>query len=131
MTNNDNFTKMYSIEYEEEHDRFVIGYDDKLDLIYNEKYIINMDNDYVSDNNMKRNMMWIDYIKKHYNWKNGDVIYLNQKQNCDNWFYVKRGWFDIGCYIMVINGDGSVSSQLYDYKLDCIYNDKLNLGEIE
>ena len=89
---------MYTIVYEEERDWFVVYYDDEKELTYTENdgetCKINMDNDYGATLNKKLNMMWIEDIKKHYNWKRGEVILLNMKQNCDGCFYVVRGWRD-------------------------------------
>ena len=93
------FAAMYTIVYEEDRDWFIVYYDEDQELTYTENCgatcKISMDNDYGSDTeNKKINMMWIEDIKKHYNWKQGDVILLNMKQNCDGCFYVVRGWRD-------------------------------------
>jgi len=146
-----NFKTMYSIEYNKECDWFVITYNDEEEMIYiensKEERKINMDNEYETKNK-KLNMMWIDDIKKHYNWKNGDVILLNQKQNCDNAFYVMRGWRDNSdevrvedkkFYDIAIDEDGYVIKRYFQYyksgatklipsmsyiiRVDCVYND--------
>lgn len=111
------FKAMYSIIYEEEQDWFVVVYDDQKELICTENdgeiCKINMDNDYGSDTEHKKlNMMWIEDIKKHYNWKRGEVILLNMKQNCDGCFYVVRGWRDNNDEVRVESKD------LYDVGID-------------
>ena len=132
---------MYSITYEEEQYWFVVVYDDRKELTYTENSgetrKINMDNDYGATLNKKLNMMWIEYIKKHYNWKKGDVIYLNMKQNCDGCFYIMSGhpkYYDVA-----IDEDGFVVKRYFqhytrntsslipswDYVIrpSCVYND--------
>lgn len=145
------FASMYTIVYEEEHDWFVVYYDDEKELTYTENdgetCKINMDNDYGTINK-KLNMMWIEDIKKHYNWKQGDVILLNMKQNCDGCFYVVRGWRDNkdevrveskDLYAVGIDEDGFVVKRYFqsytrhtsslipsrDYVIrpNCVYND--------
>ena len=146
------FIAMYSIEYDKEDDSFVITYDDYAELTYinddDTECKINMDNDYGNNNSNKLNMMWIEDIKKQYNWKVGDVIYLNGKQDCDNCFYIMRGWRDDDdvvrvedklTYDFAIDDDGYVlkrcfqhykwkassliQSMSYILRVDCVYND--------
>jgi len=137
------FIKMYSIEYEKEMDSFVIEYDSNAYLTWRFgafEYPIYMDDDYqsglrnadvintdghdVSDIGKKCNMMWIEDIKKHYNWKVGDVIYLNSKQRVDGCFYIMRGWRDDDdaprvedkrCYCLAIDSDGYVVKRCFQY----------------
>lgn len=110
------FTAMYTIVYEEDRDWFIVYYDEDQELTYTENSgetcKINMANDYKSDTTNKINMMWIEDIKKHYNWKQGDVILLNMKQNCDGCFYVVRGWRDNDDEVRVESKD------LYDVGID-------------
>lgn len=143
---------MYTIVYEEEADWFVVLYDEEKELTYTENngetYKIIMDNDYGNtEKHYKLNMMWIEDIKKHYNWKKGDVIYLNMKQNCDGCFYVMRGWReneeerveDKKHYDVAIDDNGFVvkrcfqsytfditsliTSRDYVIRPNCVYND--------
>ena len=151
MTDYNMFKKQYNFEYEEEFDYFVITWEDKnSEWVYKEndetEVKINMDNDYSGAYGDKTNMLWIEDIKKHYNWKTGDCIYLNTKQNCDNAFYVMRGWGepyerteDLKCYNIAIDVDGFVIKRFYQHysnnetinikKYDfvarpsCVYND--------
>jgi hypothetical protein len=160
MTNNPTtaeFIAMYSIEYLEEYDKFMITYDGDKNLSwieehdddnYNYEYKIKMDDDYGREIHKKSNMMWIEDIKKHYNWKVGDVIYLNAKQNCDGCFYIMRGWRDDDdsprvedkrCYCCAIDSDGYVVKRTWRYytakasslipdrdyifRINCAYND--------
>jgi hypothetical protein len=145
------FKKQYNFEYEKEFDYFVITWEDKnSEWVYKEneetEVKVNMDNDYSGAYGDKTNMLWIEDIKKHYNWKTGDCIYLNTKQNCDNAFYVMRGWGepyerteDLKCYNIAIDDDGFVIKRFYQHysnnetinikKYDfvarpsCVYND--------
>ena len=151
MIDYDMFKKQYNFEYEEEFDYFVITWEDKnSEWVYKEndetEVKVNMDNDYSGAYGDKTNMLWIEDIKKHYNWKTGDCIYLNTKQNCDNAFYVMRGWGepyerteDLKCYNIAIDVDGFVIKRFYQHysnnetinikKYDfvarpsCVYND--------
>ena len=151
MTDYNMFKKQYNFEYEEEFDYFVITWEDKnSEWVYKEndetEVKINMDNDYSGAYGDKTNMLWIEDIKKHYNWKTGNCIYLNTKQNCDNAFYVMRGWGepyerteDLKCYNIAIDVDGFVIKRFYQHysnnetinikKYDfvarpsCVYND--------
>jgi hypothetical protein len=145
---------MYDIHYDEENDYFAVMWEEDNELTYYEndktEHKINMDNDYGNCKDKKLNMMWIDDIKKHYGWKTGDVILLNQKQNSDNCFYVMRGWRDNDdelrvedekSYDVAIDDDGFVVKRYYNsYKwtssklvpsfsyvirLNCVYNDYL------
>jgi len=137
MSNNpttDDFIAMYSIEYEKENDYFVITYDVEKYLTYIVddgfysgdlvEYKIKMDDDYDADVSKKGNMMWLEDIKKHYNWKVGDVIYLNSKQRVDGCFYIMRGWRDDDdaprvedkrCYCLAIDSDGYVVKRCFQY----------------
>ena len=146
------FKKQYNIEYDEEADYFMITWEEK-----NNEWVfrapgaqrevkINMDDDYGKTYGNKNNMFWIEDIKKHYNWKKGDCIYLNIKMNCDNCFYVMRGWGephkreeDLECYDIAIDEDGFIIKRFYQHysnkptknikkydfvaRPDCVYND--------
>ena len=151
ITTTEMFKKQYNFEYDEEFDYFVITWEDEnSEWVYKEndeiEAKINMDNDNSGAYGDKNNMFWIEDIKKHYNWKTGDCIYLNIKQNCDNAFYVMRGWGkpyereeDLNCYNIAIDDDGFVIKRFYQHystnktknikKFDfvarpnCVYND--------
>ena len=153
MTDYDMFKKQFKCEYDEEGDYFIITWEDKnSELIYKEndgtEEKIDIDDDYSSAYGDKTNMFWIEDIKKHYNWKTGDCIYLNMKQNCDNAFYVMRGWGephereeDLNCYRIAIDNDGFVIKRFYQHysnnktknikkydfvaRPNCVYNDYL------
>lgn len=150
-TNLDMFKKQFKCEYDEEGDYFIIMWEDKNSvLIYKEndetEEKIYIDNDYSSNYRNKNNMFWIEDIKKHYNWKTGECIYLNMKQNCDNAFYVMRGWGDpykrkeyLNSYDVAIDDDGFVIKRYYQHytrnttknikncdffaRTNCLYND--------
>jgi len=147
----DMFKKQFNCEYDEEGEYFMITWEDKnSELIYKEndetEAKIDMDNDYSRDYGDKNNMLWIEDIKKHYNWKTGDCIYLNMKQNCDNTFYVMRGWGEpyerketLNSYDVAIDEDGFVIKRFYQHysnnetknikkydfvaRPNCVYND--------
>ena len=139
------FKQQYKCEYDEEVDYFIISWNDEDNNLIYQDNIIDMDNDYGTSYKLKTNMFWIDDIKKHYNWKNGECIYLNMKQNCDNAFYVFRG-----CgyahkreeqpdkFCIAIDEDGFVIKRYYQHysfqttknitrdfvaRPSCIYND--------
>ena len=150
-TNLDMFKKQFKCEYDEEGDYFIIMWEDKNSvLIYKEndetEEKIYIDNDYSSNYRNKNNMFWIEDIKKHYNWKTGECIYLNMKQNCDNAFYVMRGWGEpykrkeyLNSYDVAIDDDGFVIKRYYQHytrnttknikncdfvaRTNCLYND--------
>jgi len=140
----------YTCEYDNESDYFLVSWTDKNEeLIYKEcdtERIVNMGKDCQHDYTSKSNMFWIDDIKKHYNWKLGECIYLNMKQHCDNWFYVMRGWGepherkeDKKCFDVAVDEDGfvikryfqhysrSTKNITYDFlaRPNCVYNDYL------
>ena len=150
------FIAMYSIEYEKEYDWFLITYDEEKYLSWTDdedddnlvEYKIHMNDDYGSYVVKKCNMMWIEDIKKHYNWKVGDVIYLNGKQNWGSSFRIMRGWRDDDdeprvedkrCYDYAIDSDGYVVKRCFQYytsnassliphmdyvwRVECAYND--------
>lgn len=145
------FKKQYKCEYDEETDYFMITWEDEnSEWIYKEndetEIKIDIDRDLWTDYSIKNNMFWIEEIKKHYNWKEGECIYLNMKQNCDNAFYVMRGSGqpherkeDLNCYDVAIDEDGYVIKRYfqhytnsktkniknYDFvaRTNCIYND--------
>tara|TARA_R110002126_G_scaffold532_1_gene3397 strand:+ start:992 stop:1462 length:471 start_codon:yes stop_codon:yes gene_type:complete len=143
------FKTQFTCEYEEEYDYFLVSWkDENEELIYteNSERIVNMDNDCNHNYTDKNNMFWIDDIKKHYNWKLGDCIYLNVKQNCDNCFYVMRGWGkaferkeDEKHFCVAIDEDGFVLKRYYQHyargtknisydfvaRPNCVYNDYL------
>ena len=150
ITNLDMFKKQFKCEYDKEVDYFIITWEECSELIYKEndetEEKISIENDYLSNYRNKNNMFWIEDIKKHYNWKIGDCIYLNMKQNCDNAFYVMRGWGepyerkeDLNCYDVAIDEDGFVIRRFYqsyshtktkniknyDFvaRTNCLYND--------
>jgi hypothetical protein len=143
------FKKQYKCEYDEEVDYFTITWEDKdRELIYKEnddtEKLVDIDNDVYNHYPNKNNMFWIEDIKKHYKWKKGECIYLNMKQNCDNAFYVMRGWGrahereeDTKYYDVAIDEDGFVIKRYFQYysrgtknvsydfiaRPSCIYND--------
>tara|TARA_R110000824_G_scaffold69935_2_gene179953 strand:- start:139 stop:582 length:444 start_codon:yes stop_codon:yes gene_type:complete len=145
------FKSQFTCEYNEEYDKFIVEWtDENEELIYKEnddtEQIVNMDNDYNRHYADKNNMFWIDDIKKHYNWKMGECIYLNMKQNCDNCFYVMRGWGepfereeDKKSFDVAIDEDGFVIKRYYQHyglgtknikysfvaRPNCVYNDYL------
>jgi hypothetical protein len=142
------YQKQYNCEYDEEIDMFIITWEDE--WIYKEndgtEIKIDIDDDYGHNYSIKNNMFWIEDIKKHYNWKKGECIYLNMKQNCDNAFYVMRGWGephkrkeDLNCFDVAIDEDGYVIKRYYQHysnsktkniknydfvaRTNCVYND--------
>lgn len=152
------FATMYTVVYREECENFLIEYDDAKDMIYmeddEEGRKVNVDYDCCSSpvKSRKLNMMWIADIKKHYNWKPGEILTFCINQKTDNCFYVYGAWhtdddgnrsdcntrvYDIG-----IDSDGFVVRryfQSYKYKAttlipnmayfvraDCVYNDSIN-----
>jgi len=144
------FKKQYECNYDEEVDYFIITWEDEnSEWIYTEndltKKKIDMLNDYGHNYSEKNNMFWIEDIKKHYKWKKGDSIYLNMKCNCDNVFYVMRGWGephkreeDLRCYDLAIDEDGYVIKRYFQHyglsyskninyafvaRTNCVYND--------
>jgi hypothetical protein len=151
------FATMYSIKYDEECEHFVIEYDDKKEMTYmeddEEGRQVNVDYDPCNRpaKGRKLNMMWIDDIKKHYNWKPGDVLTFCIKQNTDNCFFVYGAWYtdDDGnrtacnthLYDIGIDEDGFVITRYFQYykfettaliknmayfvRTDCVYNDSL------
>ena len=151
------FATMYTIEYQEEYDNFVVTYDDTKELTYmedeEEGRQVNMDYDPCNRpvKSRKLNMMWIDDIKKHYNWKPGDVLTFNIKQNSDNCFFVYGAWntdddgnrtaCNTQLYDIAIDEDGFVVKRYFQYykfeataliknmayfvRADSVYNDSL------
>ena len=146
------YSNQFAFEYNTEHDYFAIGWEDDCELVYKQNdgktEIIDLDKEYGNDTKRTYNMMYINDIKKHYNWKIGDVIYLNTKQNSNNNFYIMRGWKDTldcerqedkNCFDICIDSDGYVCKRFYNHysnkesvvitnwsyviRLDCIYND--------
>jgi hypothetical protein len=145
-----NTRTQYTIEYDDECDYFTVSWEDDEELTWidneNKEYIIDMEEELHGNIGSKFNNTWIEHIKLHFNWKKGEVIYLNTKCNCDNCFYVMRGWGDAGereedkknaDYIideygyvskrffqnyMMDTNSGVVPNAFY-YRIDCIYND--------
>ena len=123
----DCYKNQYTCVYDDEADYFLVSWkNENEELIYTEgdgeKRIVNMDNECVKNYSNKNNMFWIDDIKKHYNWKLGDCIYLNMKQNADNYFYVMRGWGEPferkeqkKCFECFIDEDGYVIKRYYQH----------------
>ena len=99
MNTTSDFQKQFTIEYDDEVDYFLVTWKDKSELIWvgvdDKEDIVDMDNEMIGGSDAMRvdkfNHMWIEYIKSHFKWKKGEVIYLNTKQNADNYF-VMRGW---------------------------------------
>ena len=95
-----NTRTQYTIEYDDECDYFTVSWEDDEELTWidneNKEYIIDMEEELHGNIGSKFNNTWIEHIKLHFNWKKGEVIYLNTKCNCDNCFYVMRGWGDAG-----------------------------------
>jgi hypothetical protein len=139
----DKIKKQYKYKYDEESDYFMITWEDK--NIGTEKKV-DIEDDYGHNYSIKNNMFWIEEIKKHYNWKKGECIYLNMKQNCDNAFYVMRGWGepherkeDLNCFDVAIDEDGYVIKRYFQHysnsktkniknndfvaRTNCVYND--------
>jgi hypothetical protein len=145
------FKKQYNFEYDEEADYFLITWEKD-----NEKWTykkttkmevnIDMDDECGTDYKIqKNNFLWVEDIKKHYNWKRGECIYLNMKQNADYYFIVMRGWGkpykreeDLITYDIAIDEDGFIIKKYYQnytrnttknisntfhIRLDCLYND--------
>jgi len=165
------FIKMYSIEYEKEMDSFVIEYDSDAYLTwrfgaFEYRIYMDADYDYMDDDygatlrytgvintethevcdliGKKCNMMWIEDIKKHYEWKAGDVIHLKKEgeEELDGCFYIMRVE-DNNHYDYKIDSEGYVVKLYkgstygfddagnwlgrydeYDIKVDCMYNDR-------
>ena len=144
------FKKQYNIEYDEEADYFLITWEEKNDeWVFRERsqreVKVNMEDDCGRTYGIKNNMFWIEDIKKHYNWKKGDCIYLNMKMSQDNEFYVMRGWGEphkrkeqLELYDIAIDEDGFVIKRFYQHysnkptknikkpwftlRPDCVYN---------
>jgi hypothetical protein len=156
-TNYAPFAAMYTIEYNEECEHFIVTYDDTKEMTYmedeEEGRQVNVDYDPCNRpaKGRKLNMMWIDDIKKHYNWKPGDVLTFNIKQNSDNCFFVYGAWntdddgnrtaCNTQLYDIAIDEDGFVVKRYFQYykfeataliknmayfvRADSVYNDSL------
>jgi len=89
----------------------------------------------------KRNLMWIEEVKKYANWKKGEYIYINTKTNCDLCYYV---WFNkkrtVCHYDVIVEPSGYVAMQFFNHytrdedediksamfiRPDSIYNDAI------
>jgi len=153
MTDYTKYLNQSEFHYDMEFDYFVINWtDEKSVMLYEEndgeQLLIDLDKEYGNATRQKYNMMYISKIKKHYDWSLGDVIYLNMKENCDNCFYIMRGWRenanakrieDKEHYTIAIDSDGFVVKRFYNnytrknsacikewayvIRLDCVYND--------
>ena len=82
----------------------------------------------------KKNMMWLEPIKKYFNWKKGKKLYLRLKMNADGWFNVwENSTVNNYQYIVTEEGfcwgfktyweSGSIFRKIY--KLDCVYNNTI------
>jgi hypothetical protein len=151
------FATMYTAKYDEDCEHFIVEYDNKKEMTYmedeEEGRRVNMDYDCYGRPNKswKLNMMWIDDIKKHYNWKPGEILTFCIKQKASDCFYVYGAWntdddgnrtaCDTRFYDVGIDEDGFVvkryfqyykfqattliPSQAYYVRADCVYNDSL------
>jgi hypothetical protein len=154
------FAAMYTIEYDEECEHFIVTYDDTKELTYTEndgeEYKVNVEYDNRKDEEAKErklNLMWIADIKKHYNWKPGEVLTFCIKQNTDNCFFVYGAWhtdddgnrtasntkfYDIGIdengfvvkryfqhYCINWNATALIPDATYFIRPSCVYNDSL------
>jgi hypothetical protein len=153
------FAAMYTIEYQEEYDNFIVTFDDTKELTYTEnngdECKVNMDYDNGNEEakHRKLNLMWIADIKKHYNWKPGDVLTFCIKQNTDNCFFVygtnytdddgNRSAYNTKIYDIGIDENGFVVKRYFQYycinwnatalipdaayfiRPSCVYNDSL------
>jgi hypothetical protein len=63
----------------------------------------------------KRNLMWVEEVKKYANWKKGEYLYIFTKSNCDSCY---RVWFNkkkIGChYDVIVEPSGYVAMQFFN-----------------
>tara|TARA_A100001201_G_C4028033_1_gene182649 strand:+ start:55 stop:768 length:714 start_codon:yes stop_codon:yes gene_type:complete len=93
--------------------------------------------------NGKASFMWVEEIKKWFNYKFGDKLCIFTKCNCDGFFRVWKVKDDERCYDMYIDEEGyiNVSHYFYPFKTetpkysreivkifirpDCIYNDNI------
>jgi hypothetical protein len=82
---------------------------------------------------IKQNMMWLEPLKKYFNWKKGERLYFHLKYNFDGCFNVWRD-SEKDYYQFVIKEDGvcfkfrtfwgdSIFRRIY--KADCLYNDMI------
>ncbi|KAJ1464961.1 hypothetical protein T484DRAFT_3640674 [Baffinella frigidus] len=82
---------------------------------------------------IKQNMMWLEPLKKYFNWKKGQRLYFHLKYNFDGCFNVWRD-SEKDYYQFVIKEDGvcfkfrtfwgdSIFRRIY--KADCLYNDMI------
>ena len=135
------FKNQYHCVYDDEDDDFLVSWkDEDAELIYTEnsdrKQIVDMNNECTKNYSDKNNMFWIDDVKKQYNWKLGDCIYLNTKQTADNYFYVRKAYIQ-KCFDVAIDEDGYVIKRYYQHygaitknisydfvaRPTCVYND--------
>jgi hypothetical protein len=114
---------------------------DTLDKIAEEEFRMRM-----GDLKRKKNMLWINDLKKDANWKEGEYIYVFTKTNCDGTYYVnwtknkilKNGskfWYNIivepNGYVNMIcfnnytyNEDEDIKCDFW-VRVDSYYNDKV------
>jgi len=98
-------------------------------------------------NDKKKNMFWIDELKKIADWKQGEYIYVETSQNCDGIFYVNsikskilKCGSNFNWYNIIIEPSGYVSMKgfnnystyqdddiKYDFwvRVESFYNDKI------
>ena len=86
------------------------------------------------EDDIKQNMMWLEPLKKYFNWKKGQRLHFHLKYNCDGCFNVWRD-SEKDYYEFFINEDGvcfkfktfwggdSIFRRIY--KADCVYNDMI------
>ena len=81
----------------------------------------------------RKNLIWIEEIKKKFNWKKGVEVYIEMKQNCDGCFYCwaidKDAFPDF-----IIEKSGYASIRTYNnytrdendfVRVDSVYNDMI------
>jgi hypothetical protein len=90
---------------------------------------------------VKKNMLWLEDIKKFYDWKKGDVLYLRTAWNTGFvgyffcWEQSTSPYFKHKSYDLIIKEDGlcwgrgrsgGANNDKFS-KLDCLYNDNIEL----
>tara|TARA_R110000796_G_scaffold66976_2_gene153924 strand:+ start:45 stop:449 length:405 start_codon:yes stop_codon:yes gene_type:complete len=102
----------YRIEYDEEIDNFIVTYDEP------------DDDDHESSDpdgglEFKHDFRYLEFIKDHYGWKEGEEMLLHMKQNCDGWFKI---WYDENdknknkhCCNLIIEKNGYVKKRFWQH----------------
>ena len=126
------FSVQYLIFGLDENKGFFIMWDDD-----NEEVEEIMTNDVCREPAVKKNMLWLEDIKKFYDWKKGDVLYFGTKMNTDGCFFCweqsSEDDLKYKNYEFIIKEDGLCWGRgrcanwgKFD-KIDCLYNDNIEL----